>query len=136
MTFSYFFFFFFFNDTATTEIYTLSLHDALPIYVERADRAHRLHDRAIETRRVQDEPHAIQAGDGAVLPRVLIGCCIPLEHAPIHGVGDDPALRSRNAQVRHDRLEAPRLQQAREERLSPRAHELRPDGFHQDAGRL
>src|SRR6266550_8585660 len=29
------FFFFFFNDTATTEIYTLSLHDALPI---RADK--------------------------------------------------------------------------------------------------
>src|SRR2546421_9419504 len=26
-------FFFFFNDTATTEIYTLSLHDALPICV-------------------------------------------------------------------------------------------------------
>src|SRR2546429_6978363 len=30
-----FFFFFFFNDTATTEIYTLSLHDALPIYLLR-----------------------------------------------------------------------------------------------------
>src|SRR2546430_12547470 len=33
---SYFFLyfsFFFFNDTATTEIYTLSLHDALPIFV-------------------------------------------------------------------------------------------------------
>src|SRR2546425_12135234 len=32
------FFFFFFNDTATTEIYTLSLHDALPIcmWVKRA----------------------------------------------------------------------------------------------------
>src|SRR5256885_14069363 len=29
-----FVFFFFFNDTATTEIYTLSLHDALPIYYE------------------------------------------------------------------------------------------------------
>src|SRR3712207_6957201 len=27
--------FFFFNDTATTEIYTLSLHDALPIFVLR-----------------------------------------------------------------------------------------------------
>src|SRR5438132_5940058 len=27
-----YFSFFFFNDTATTEIYTLSLHDALPIY--------------------------------------------------------------------------------------------------------
>src|SRR6478672_2418644 len=39
--------FFFFNDTATTEIYTLSLHDALPIYavdhplVAVADRGHR-----------------------------------------------------------------------------------------------
>src|SRR5260370_27833287 len=29
------FFFFFFNDTATTEIYTLSLHDALPISGEK-----------------------------------------------------------------------------------------------------
>src|SRR5258708_17753567 len=28
-------YFFFFNDTATTEIYTLSLHDALPIYSTR-----------------------------------------------------------------------------------------------------
>src|SRR2546422_10356584 len=30
-------FFFFFNDTATTEIYTLSLHDALPIWKHEAD---------------------------------------------------------------------------------------------------
>src|SRR3712207_7489284 len=30
--------FFFFNDTATTEIYTLSLHDALPIYVHGGER--------------------------------------------------------------------------------------------------
>src|SRR5260221_1939345 len=29
------YFFFFFNDTATTEIYTLSLHDALPIFAAR-----------------------------------------------------------------------------------------------------
>src|SRR3712207_9084252 len=33
--------FFFFNDTATTEIYTLSLHDALPIY-GRVDNVERL----------------------------------------------------------------------------------------------
>src|SRR6266496_6455123 len=33
---STFSFFFFFNDTATTEIYTLSLHDALPICHRRA----------------------------------------------------------------------------------------------------
>src|SRR2546430_12882898 len=53
-----FFFFFFFNDTATTEIYTLSLHDALPIcrtdagarrrhYDERGDRR-RSHQRRSE----------------------------------------------------------------------------------------
>src|SRR5215475_13620318 len=35
-------FFFFFNDTATTEIYTLSLHDALPISAHVCDdRRHR-----------------------------------------------------------------------------------------------
>src|SRR5256884_9894224 len=33
------FFFFFFNDTATTEIYTLSLHDALPISLLKKSRA-------------------------------------------------------------------------------------------------
>src|SRR6266513_4485062 len=38
---SFFFFFFFFNYTATTEIYTLSLHDALPI------RRHALIDNAV-----------------------------------------------------------------------------------------
>src|SRR3989475_12606855 len=38
--------FFFFNDTATTEIYTLSLHDALPIYHDRPEPdAARLQDR-------------------------------------------------------------------------------------------
>src|SRR2546426_12494142 len=41
---SHCFFFFFFNDTATTEIYTLSLHDALPIY--------------IPERHIQDKPKA------------------------------------------------------------------------------
>src|SRR2546426_12675064 len=37
MSFRFFTFFFFFNDTATTEIYTLSLHDALPILNELRD---------------------------------------------------------------------------------------------------
>src|SRR3712207_9401192 len=35
--------FFFFNDTATTEIYTLSLHDALPILPQERAREQRLH---------------------------------------------------------------------------------------------
>src|SRR2546425_13033331 len=45
-------FFFFFNDTATTEIYTLSLHDALPIYVVGLDVA--VHDPALV--RVREGP--------------------------------------------------------------------------------
>src|SRR6266540_7279407 len=44
-----FFIFFFFNDTATTEIYTLSLHDALPISADRAASRQR-HARAPEPR--------------------------------------------------------------------------------------
>src|SRR2546425_8007377 len=38
---------FFFNDTATTEIYTLSLHDALPIYAHAMD-ANRLQEGAAQ----------------------------------------------------------------------------------------
>src|SRR6266700_7813854 len=38
--FYFFFFFFFFNDTATTEIYTLSLHDALPILIATGEGAY------------------------------------------------------------------------------------------------
>src|SRR3989442_11840002 len=48
------YFFFFFNDTATTEIYTLSLHDALPIYRGRHGRGHdRGRLRLLEARRAR-----------------------------------------------------------------------------------
>src|SRR3989441_10534748 len=46
---------FFFNDTATTEIYTLSLHDALPIFLEPPD----LWDRELEPR-FRDRPMGIR----------------------------------------------------------------------------
>src|SRR6266487_6867153 len=36
-------YFFFFNDTATTEIYTLSLHDALPIFPDLLRGPYKLH---------------------------------------------------------------------------------------------
>src|SRR5437764_3590892 len=48
------FFFFFFNDTATTEIYTLSLHDALPIYETTVLKFNRL---ARENRLVTENGH-------------------------------------------------------------------------------
>src|SRR3712207_8007333 len=43
--------FFFFNDTATTEIYTLSLHDALPILIDarRMEVYAAIYDRALNT---------------------------------------------------------------------------------------
>src|SRR3989442_3934096 len=44
------FLFFFFNDTATTEIYTLSLHDALPISRPRSALVRRVRERAPPSR--------------------------------------------------------------------------------------
>src|ERR1043165_10294515 len=49
------FFFFFFNDTATTEIYTLSLHDALPISSRRWRRAFPRPTRSCARRRRSEE---------------------------------------------------------------------------------
>src|SRR3989442_15403142 len=51
------FFFFFFNDTATTEIYTLSLHDALPIC---AAGIHQTRPKATRC-----DPGVFEQGDGA-----------------------------------------------------------------------
>src|SRR5687768_17929522 len=48
------FFFFFFNDTATTEIYTLSLHDALPILNGGAPRVLGIGRRAVGAVRPDD----------------------------------------------------------------------------------
>src|SRR2546429_1884875 len=49
--------FFFFNDTATTEIYTLSLHDALPICIARA------HGAAARALRRPRNHRALRAGE-------------------------------------------------------------------------
>src|SRR3712207_7264060 len=50
---------FFFNDTATTEIYTLSLHDALPIYLDKASAmmAHQRRAGALPVRRRRVPAH-------------------------------------------------------------------------------
>src|SRR5438874_6065828 len=47
--------YFFFNDTATTEIYTLSLHDALPIYAAFDERRRRQFQRQLPRDRGVDE---------------------------------------------------------------------------------
>src|SRR5256712_3204159 len=59
--------FFFFNDTATTEIYTLSLHDALPIYayvLETPDRARAM---------AQAADARLKAGDAGRLEGLALG---------------------------------------------------------------
>src|SRR3712207_7155528 len=72
---------FFFNDTATTEIYTLSLHDALPIY-ERGGQERQaglqrvVVQDALQVQRAEEE-HAEHAGHGEGL----------------HGVGDRKSTR-------------------------------------------
>src|SRR5690349_20703453 len=87
---------FFFNDTATTEIYTLSLHDALPIYGPAA--LARIRDPALEMlqvlpvrgegiRRELEQP---RAHDRAVVPQV--GDLLELEPV-VRGVEDLEALR-------------------------------------------
>src|SRR3989440_3696802 len=48
--------FFFFNDTATTEIYTLSLHDALPIYIDSLAERFQEPSRRLAGRRVHRAP--------------------------------------------------------------------------------
>src|SRR2546426_11741884 len=52
--------FFFFNDTATTEIYTLSLHDALPISIG----GHRRHPARDERVRIPRPPAPRVSGHG------------------------------------------------------------------------
>src|SRR3712207_8858568 len=60
---------FFFNDTATTEIYTLSLHDALPIF-------------AVQRRRAGRSPRAHHRGGRAGADRAHLP--VPLRRRPEH----------------------------------------------------
>src|SRR5258708_13669565 len=68
------FIFFFFNDTATTEIYTLSLHDALPIlerrkrHAPRSGRALQHHDR---NARSEEHTSELQSPDHLVCRLLL-----------------------------------------------------------------
>src|SRR5687767_15997210 len=77
---SLFVFFFFFNDTATTEIYTLSLHDALPIY--RFNRAEREHGLASRFRGGQAPPHVLFGEEGEMLLDLFVHP--PFVPAPEH----------------------------------------------------
>src|SRR6267142_6932015 len=58
---SYVIIFFFFNDTATTEIYTLSLHDALPIWPPRRGPRHERPPRSRDGDRSEEHTSELQS---------------------------------------------------------------------------
>src|SRR5882762_12015615 len=75
-----FFSYFFFNDTATTEIYTLSLHDALPISearphpVRQVRRGHRARRRSVRPRLPRSEEHTSE-----LQSHLNLVCRLPLQ---------------------------------------------------------
>src|SRR5258708_12375639 len=105
---------FFFNDTATTEIYTLSLHDALPIYgaysVFEVDHAvhHELADK--EPNRSEEHTSELQSPDHLV-------CRLLLEKKKIYA--KNTAHRSKPSARRPRRCQRPLL-------ASPSRHAFGP----------
>src|SRR5688572_32960458 len=63
---------FFFNDTATTEIYTLSLHDALPICVVRPGRGRPVGGRVVDGHRLDARVRQGQVEHQAGRPGVAL----------------------------------------------------------------
>src|SRR3712207_4192487 len=76
--------FFFFNDTATTEIYTLSLHDALPIFYAALLLYYTLENDKVS---VKDKAIIIGALGYLISPLDMMPDAIP-----IAGLGDDLAV--------------------------------------------
>src|SRR2546425_13217133 len=87
-------FLFFFNDTATTEIYTLSLHDALPLSIRNRGRARGnpqdvvlyIHDVIRKLRFYA--PLDLLDGRGAILA-VQAARIVHQDNVPLHGVSED-----------------------------------------------
>src|SRR2546427_6426676 len=86
--------FFFFNDTATTEIYTLSLHDALPICGETPVVPQRLQGREARMQAevpVQVDHVVLRYGDTRTLP-VVQGVAVRHDHVEsVHGAALEEA---------------------------------------------
>src|SRR5712672_4481156 len=88
------FFFFFFNDTATTEIYTLSLHDALPICRNIAARENVFRDPGI------GDPRALRAADRMQHHHAVLG-----EH--LRAASEEPVVEADPDMLEHDDRDHP-----------------------------
>src|SRR2546425_10936543 len=85
--------FFFFNDTATTEIYTLSLHDALPISLRDLSGA----DARLvvaQTLRAGDDELACRVARGDLVQQVRQGTASGLDHLWHHAPTIDARTRT------------------------------------------
>src|SRR3712207_7763765 len=84
---------FFFNDTATTEIYTLSLHDALPISVGRA----RDHEAAVAVPQEHDVAQVLELQE---IDHVrYVGLEIDLRRSEMHPDRKSTRLNSSHANI-------------------------------------
>src|SRR2546425_2296998 len=75
--------FFFFNDTATTEIYTLSLHDALPILFNFLV-SHRAPDQKVCERHRSDQQHRSEEHTSELQSLAYLVCRLLLEKKKNH----------------------------------------------------
>src|SRR5258708_39361973 len=105
------FFFFFFNDTATTEIYTLSLHDALPISIYKKAVANLSDLRSFVTSGGQKGVQRPVFPPGTLAPVHPVGFLV-ITKSNVYGLPVSPELRS---------------QAGRNESLTPDAFGLRPE---------
>src|SRR2546425_12095159 len=114
------FIFFFFNDTATTEIYTLSLHDALPIS-------------ALPQGPVDPDHGELDEVGGGTLQRRVGGRALP-EGADVEVL----VLELRNvAPAAEQRLDKALVAGLGHRAVEPRAHSLEPlEVLHDELGRL
>src|SRR6266478_1298561 len=111
-----YFIFFFFNDTATTEIYTLSLHDALPISRHPVAVRRELRERE---RTDAERDQAVRDAGGTLQPHRAAGLERALE---LRGAGGlDPPHRGATARRRQPG------HHARDEPAPAHGHHHRPD---------
>src|ERR1019366_10770204 len=85
-------FFFFFNDTAPTEIYALSLHDALPIY---GAAGHASHAAARAERRTQRGRRRSEEHTSELQSLTKLVCRLLLEKTTTHGAKSSSPARAR-----------------------------------------
>src|SRR6202000_2425165 len=99
--------FLFFNDTATTEIYTLSLHDALPIWRKRQDRLHLVDGILVALLNIDEVIQVIRTSDDSAEARRRLIQVFDLSDIQAQYILDTPLRRL----TRYDKLELEREQE-------------------------